>query len=94
MVTGVASEILDRSKSAEDHVWAAALDEVLAAPAPAVRSLPRMIAGALRRHVGAAAQLRPTLDHPAGETPYTRALLALLSAPLPEAEIMSTRAPR
>lgn len=83
MVTGIATEILDRSKEAEDHVWAAAIEEVLSAPAPAVRSLPRMIAAALRRHVGAAAQLRPTLTMHAASTPYQRALAALAADPCP-----------
>jgi len=77
-VTAIASEILDRSKEAEDHVWAAAMDEVLAGKQPPVRSLPRLIAAALRRHVGAARQLRPTLDAGGEDTPYTRALSALL----------------
>lgn len=77
-VTAIAGEILDRSKEAEDHVWVAALDEILTGPQPRVRSLPRLLAAALRRHVGAARQLRPTLDTGGEDTAYSRALAALL----------------
>ena len=83
MVTGIASEILDRSKEAEDHVWETALDEILTGPAPAVRSLPRLLAAALRRHVGAARVLTPTLTSYQTSTPYTRALAALAAGPCP-----------
>ena len=82
-VTGVASEILDRSKEAEDHVWEAAVDEILSGPPPAVRSLPRLLAAALRRHVGAARVLTPTLTSYQTSTPYTRALAALAAGPCP-----------
>jgi hypothetical protein len=83
MTTAIASEILDRSREAEDHVWEAAIAEVLGGPPPPVRSLPRLIAAALRRHVADARQLRPTLTVDAPETPYTRALAALAAGPCP-----------
>ena len=83
MVTGIATEILDRSKEAEDHVWAAAVDEILSGPPPPVRSLPRLIAGALRRHIGASRVLLPTLTACQTSTPYTRALAALAAGPCP-----------
>ena len=87
MTTGIAGEILDRSREAEDHVWAAAVAEVLGAPAPAVRSLPRQLAAALRRHVTTARQQQVTLTQPATpeppSTPYTRALAALLAGSCP-----------
>lgn len=82
-VTAIASEILERSKDAEDHVWAAAVDEVMTGEQPPLRSLPRRLAAALRRHVGVAAELRPTLPPPPLENKYTRALAALLAGDRP-----------
>lgn len=80
MRAGIAGEILDRSAEAEDVTWEAAIQEVLAGPVPQARSLPRLIAAALRRHVGAASQQRAEIEPGPGDTPYLRALAALLDA--------------
>lgn len=78
---GLSGEVLDLTRDVEPRVWLAAIQRVLKEPAPRAR-VGAVLAKNLRLAIAEERRRLPAVDATAAlETPYTRALAALLADP-------------